>query len=313
MSSGKSHMQSQRIDETLLVKYLLGNLTEGEQVQVEDRAFADVDYLGALEAAETDLIDAYVRGELSQSDRRSFELRFLTSPQRRSKLEFARALAPIVAESKVRESPVARWRSLLSVFRRWTPAFQFAAGIVALIWISGGAWLVFENAAVRSRVVALEAQRRDFEVAEQRLRQQLSKEQSRASSLAAQSQNRQPSEAGPGPLVASLVLLPGLARAQTRIERLVLSPSVQIAHIQIQLESRDDYPRFRAELRTRSGEEVLFRSNLVRRRTGSSYAVSFDVPASALAVGEYELTLKGMATDRASEEVGYYYFGVQKR
>ena len=97
-------MRSERADEKLLVKYLLGNLSEEEQVQVEDRAFADADYLGALEAAEADLIDAYVRGELSQSDRRGFERRFLTSPQRRSKVEFARALATIAAESKVRES-----------------------------------------------------------------------------------------------------------------------------------------------------------------------------------------------------------------
>jgi hypothetical protein len=88
---------------------------------------------------------------------------------------------------------------------------------------------------------------------------------------------------------------------------------VQIARIEIQLESRDDYPRFRAELRTRSGEEVLSRSNLVRRKSGPGFAVSVDVPASALAVGDYELALKGITTDRTSQDVGFYYFGVQRR
>jgi hypothetical protein len=92
-----------------------------------------------------------------------------------------------------------------------------------------------------------------------------------------------------------------------------LSPSVHIARIEIQLESRDDYPRFRAELRTRRGEEVLSRSNLVRRKSGPGFAVSIDVPASALAVGDYELALKGIAADQTSQDVGYYYFGVQRR
>ena len=100
-------MRSQSSNETWRVKYLLGNLTEEEQAQVEDRAFADGDYLSSLEATEADLIDAYVRGELSQSARRSFELRFLTSAERRRKVEFARAFATITAESKTQESPAA--------------------------------------------------------------------------------------------------------------------------------------------------------------------------------------------------------------
>jgi hypothetical protein len=304
-------MRSQRGDETLQVQYLLGHLTEEEQVQVEDRAFADRDYLGALEAAEADLIDAYVRGELSQSDRRSFELRFLTSPERRRKVEFARALATIVSESKTPESQASGRPFFMSLFRGWNPVVQFAAGMAALICIAGGAWLVSENAAIRSRVAALEAERRDSEVREQSLRQRLVEEQSRAAALA--TQNRQPSEAARAPLVASLALVPGLSRAQTRVERLVLSPSVQIARIEIQLEPMDDYPRFRAELRTRSGEEVLSRSNLVGRKSGAGFVVSVDVPASALAVGDYELALKGIAADHSGQDVGYYYFGVQRR
>src|SRR5690348_6306008 len=98
MSGDKSRMHTGSVDELLLVKYLLGKLTEEEQVRVEDRAFADREYMSALDAAEADVIDAYVSGDLSQGDRRAFELRFLTSPQRRSKIEFARALVRATAE-----------------------------------------------------------------------------------------------------------------------------------------------------------------------------------------------------------------------
>lgn len=311
MMAGKSSMRSQRSNETWHVKYLLGHLTEQEQVDVEDRAFADAASLSALEATEADLIDAYVRGELSQSDRRSFEFRFLTSPQRRRKVEFARALATMTSESKTQEPRAAGRPFFMGAFWRWNPVVQFAAAVAVLLWIVGGAWLVSENAAIRSRVAALEAERRDFDRREQSLRQRLSEEQSRAAALSAQ--NRQPSEAARAPLVASLVLMPGLSRAQTRVEQLVLSPSVQIARIEIELDSRDDYPRFRAELRTRRGEELMSRSNLVRRKSGPGFTVSVDLPASALAAGDYELALKGITADHTSQDVGYYYFGVQRR
>ncbi len=309
-------MRSERVDETLLAKYLLGNLTDDEQVRVEDRAFADPDYLGALEAAEADLIDAYVSGQLAESDRRGFERQFLTSAARRTKVEFAKALAKVAAESMRAESVVARHRSgleiLVSAFRRWNPALQFAAGLAALICVAGASWLIVENAEMRSRVAVLEAERRNLEIREQGVRRQLSEEQSRAGSLAAQLPQRPSADATHVPSLASLILLPGLSRAETHVEQLVLSPSVQLAHIEIQLEARDDYPRFRAELRTRSGEDLLVRSNLSKRRTAGSYSVGFDVPASALAPGDYEMALKGILNDQSVQDVGYYYFRVLK-
>ena len=298
-------------DETWQVKYLLGHLTEEEQVEVEDRAFADDDYRSSLEGTEADLVDAYVRGELSSADRLSFEVRFLTVPERRRKVEFARALAAIASEPALQESPAARRPSFLRTFWEWSPAFQFAAGMVALMVVAGGAWLVSENAASRSRVAALEGERRDFEAREQRLRQQLSEEQARSAALAAQ--NRSPSEADRAPLIASLVLLPGVSRSQSRVEQLVLSPSAQIARIEIQLEPRDDFPRFRAELRTKGGDEVLSQGNLQKRKSASGFTVSIDVPATALVGGEYEIALKGLAADRTSQDVGFYYFAVQRR
>ena len=165
-----------------------------------------------------------------------------------------------------------------------------------------------QNMAMRSRMAVLESQRHDLETREQGLRRQLGEEHS--GNLAAQ---RQPQQSTSGAFaVASLVLVPGLSRAETRVEALVLTPSAQIAHIEIQLEARDDYPRFRAELRTRRGEEVLTRSNLPRHRTNTGYAVSFDVPTSALAAGEYELSLKWV-DHQAVVDIGYYYFGVRKQ
>jgi hypothetical protein len=201
--------------------------------------------------------------------------------------------------------PRQTWFSLI---RGWSPALRFAAGLAALICIVGPSWLIFQNVAMRSRMAVLESQRYDLEIQEQGLRRQLGEEQSRAGTQAAQQQQ----STGGASVIASLVLLPGLSRAETRVEQLVLSPSAEIARIEIQLEARDDYPRFRAELRTRRGEEVMTRSNLPRHRTKTGYAVSFDVPASALNAGDYELSLKGVADRQAVADIGYYYFGVAR-
>ena len=93
---------------------------------------------------------------------------------------------------------------------------------------------------------------------------------------------------------------------------MALKPSEQLAHIEILLEPRDDYPRFTAELRTGRGDDVLIRSNLPRRRTAAGNVVSFDVPTSALEAADYELTLKGVTSDGGAQDLGFYYFSVKK-
>jgi hypothetical protein len=261
-------MQSEHVDEALLIRYLLGSLTEEEQVEIENRAFTDSNYMAALETAEADLIDAYVRAHLSPAERRAFEHRFLTSPGRRSKVEFARALAIVASESQA-DILVRPRQSLLGLIRGWKPLAQ-ATAVAILILVAGGSWLIVRNAAIRSRPASPAA-------------------------------------------VASLVFLPGLTRAENRVEQLHLSASVQIVHVEIQLEPRDDYPRFRAELHTRSGKEILTEDNLSSHRTDADYSVTFDVPATMLAAGQYELALKGIPDNQSVQDIGYYYFNVHKQ
>jgi anti-sigma-K factor RskA len=162
-------MRSERDDEKLMVQYLLGNLSVEEQVRIEDRAFSDSDYMGALEAAEADLIDAYVRDELSQSERRGFERRFLISPQRRSKVEFARDLARIAEELKAAEAaPSERpsgWLSLVGLVRAWHPALQFAVVLVALISVAVVAPVPTHNETTAIAVDTFKAQDRTFSAA----------------------------------------------------------------------------------------------------------------------------------------------------
>jgi anti-sigma factor RsiW len=91
-------MRDDASSETLLVRYLLGDLPEEEQVEIEERAFRHHQYLETIQAVESDLIDEYVRGGLSDRKRRQFEARFFVSAERRRKVGFAETLAIATSE-----------------------------------------------------------------------------------------------------------------------------------------------------------------------------------------------------------------------
>ena len=91
-------MRDDASSDARLTRYLLGDLNEEEQVEIEERAFQDQHYLLEIEAAECDLIDDYVRGALSEGQRCQFEERFFASATRRRKLKFAKALEIVAKE-----------------------------------------------------------------------------------------------------------------------------------------------------------------------------------------------------------------------
>src|SRR5215212_6972458 len=96
-------MAAEPNSEKLIARYLLGELPEEQQVEIEDRAFADEEFLANITAVENDLIDDYVRDQMSETERRRFESRFLASESRRKRVEFAKALAPLTDEMRVTE------------------------------------------------------------------------------------------------------------------------------------------------------------------------------------------------------------------
>lgn len=79
-------------DSAMIFRYLLQDVTPDEQEEIERRYFRDPDYLALIEASEGDLIDAYLRQELSRAHQRLFEDNFLCTRARRERLKMAEAL-----------------------------------------------------------------------------------------------------------------------------------------------------------------------------------------------------------------------------
>src|SRR5205823_14912690 len=118
------------------------------------------------------------------------------------------------------------------------------------------------------------------------LKRTAAEERARAENLALQLQRDAGRLTAPTAPIVSLVLIPGAARRETTRERLVVPASAQLARIEVRLEARDQYPQFRAELRTRSGQEILVQNNLRPQRSSTGPAVVFDIPASTLSTGD---------------------------
>jgi hypothetical protein len=322
-------------NEKLIARYLLGDLAEEQQVAIEDRAFSDKDYLALVTAVENDLIDEYVRRELSETERRQFETRFLASAERRKRVEFAKALARVpvaaVAPERTVVSEPAKWSwrdSLYAFISGLNPAAKFAVVAVMLLLLVGGAWLLTETLRLRSQLTQLQAQN---QAQQNQLQQQVDAERRRNEELNArlsqeQQQReqtdeslRQLSETGdatnppPRPVIASLTLLPGLSRGGGEKANMVMPEDARLVRLQIGIDPEEQYKTYGVELRTAAGRQVWTRENLTARTRGRTRAVSLTLPASVLKSGDYELRLSGRQEGGESEDVGFYYFDVKKR
>src|SRR5262249_22639875 len=110
-------------DDSTLIRYLLGELPSDQAEPLDEQSIVDDAFVARLDAVEGDLVDAYVRNELSAQTLKRFQSFYLSSPRRVRRVEFARALVEVrPAESRtsereaVRENP--RW-AWLSLTRSW--------------------------------------------------------------------------------------------------------------------------------------------------------------------------------------------------
>ena len=324
-------------NEKHIARYLLGELFEEQQVEIEDRAFADKDYLASITAVENDLIDEYVRHELSETDRRKFESRFLASAERRKRVEFAKALGRVSAEAPVVEKTIVHqpaswsWReSLYAFISGLNPAARFALAAAMLLLLVGGAWLLTETLRLRSQLTQLQAENQSRENHRQRLEQQVEADRRRNEELNARlnqekqqreqsdeslrqlSETADPTSPPPRPVIASLTLLP-VSRGGSKKPSLVMPGDARLVRLNIGIDPEEQYRNFAVELRTAAGRQVWTKENLAARNRGGARAIGLTLPASVLKSGEYELRLSGLKEGGEAEDIGFYYFDVKKR
>ncbi len=124
-------MSSNRNLEVTIRQYLLGQLTGEGLEQFEQRLFADDDLFENVLAAENELIDESIDGELNPPESALFARSLLNTPEGKKKLLFRRVLKNY-AERKKKPVPVPkRWSFLPSAIQSFRAAMAAAVVIIA--------------------------------------------------------------------------------------------------------------------------------------------------------------------------------------
>ncbi len=150
-------MDELRFNKAEIVDYLLGSLPEAETERFDELSFTDDDFAAVLDSCETDLIDAYARGELTGAALENFEAYYLASPARREKVKFAGVFQEFARRniaqksegfSAVNPKPKKTPADFFTAFRilaapRAVLQWSFAAAV--LFAMLGGLWLAFSR------------------------------------------------------------------------------------------------------------------------------------------------------------------------
>ena len=298
-----------------LRQYLLGVLPETEQTALEDEFLNHEDSFEQMVAAENELVDGYVRNQLTAQERRQFEQHYLAHPDRRERVRFAQTLlAKIDQQSESAAEPIAAsrkvagktsWRQKLSDF--------FQPGNWQLNWAASVALLLL---AVTAGVLYLRTRPNpnSQNVATRETPAPPTPSPS-ASALVQPSVLPSPVAAEkPGSIFATLALTVGGLRGEGngQASRLALSPNVNFVRLQLRLR-RLDYPSYRVSLSPIGGAEVWRKQGLKSTLSATGESITVTVPASKLSAGDYLLTIRGVIKEGDIEEVGKSSFRVARK
>jgi hypothetical protein len=274
--------------EKRMVQYLLGQLPDQEQAELEARYLADDVCFEELLAIEDDLRDAYVRGELSERDREAFEQRLLATPQQKQRQEFARSLRQYVVEASVVSADqhvnwVSKWKSRfrqLATGRRIVLIPVLSA--IFLLLVATGWWLGYRSG------------------------------RSPTSAPVATTPHTQGPLQQQEPEVVAFVLTPGSVRgSEPGLASLVIPPTVSRVRLEARFEG--DYPEYEAVLQTAENKRVLTARNLKAQASRGGKSIFIDISSTLLSPGDYILILNGVPAAGTPETAAEYAIHVAKR
>lgn len=298
--------------DALMIRYLLGDVTEQEQLRLEEQFFADDESYQQLLALEDELKYEYAGGGLTAKQRESFEKRFLVSAEDRQKVALAKAVLTKAYELRgaTAAAPIERvgwWQSLLNFFQMRGSGMQLSFASAALIFLTFGSWMLYQTIELRGRVEELQSKQRSDEqnaqkqlaaerTRQQQLQQELAQERDRRTELERQMDKR---PAQPG--FFSFLLLPGLVRDADGAKQLTIPAGAREVRLDLDVKSRGPYKSYRAELQTLDGAQISSQ-NIPRPR--------LTISARLLTPGDYVVALKGITASGEVEDAGEYYFVV---
>lgn len=298
-----------------LTAYLLGEAGADEAERFDELSITDDEFAEGLEAAEMDLIDAYVNDELSAADREKFERIYRRSGDKSGRVAFARALQQYASSPSPTPAIVPAGGS--DTFFKWPRHFQFGFAAAALLLAIAAGWLFIsrsgQNVNETARVPDNPLHRVDVatsainsENSQPVLSANNQREKEKEKEKAKETPKDEPRSA---PRIVAAVLTPQM-RSSSFPQRIEVPTGTDQFSARLELES-GDFRSYRAVLREQSSSRVIWQSNALKP-TGPSDArrLAVSVPARLFDSAIYAFTVSGVSVDGSAEIVGDYAFRV---
>jgi hypothetical protein len=309
--------------------YLLGKATAEECTRVEERLLVDHEYFEQLLVEEDELIDDYLHGGLTGTEKEHFKRVFLAAPERRERLNFARALERYFDRPSTDDRQHGSWFRLFDwvivLMRRQVKLVYAGAMVAAAVVVTLIAYQPFNDqrqAATGSRqedVAAVQAERDELKKqlgAKQdelkRAEEQLARfKASDRSEVSAGGQKPQSSTIAQPAIVFPLSLI-NVRSIGSQVSTLEIPSGTERISLKLDLEN-DGFELYRAVLQTEGGQIIRHWDNVKPSFEKRIKNLNLDLPASLLNEETYLLKLQGMENGASPSNAGDVQFKVIRK
>ena len=322
-----------RFNSERMIRYLLGELSTEEQVEMETEYFSDPEKFNLLQTLENDLIEGYVNGKLSNGVRERFEAHYLSIPSRREQVQFFHSLAkaiPMVREqplparavdqSVIVKSDANWWRSISAFFSGLKLSHKFSYAAAVAIIIAGVAWQITVMKRQAEQIAQSDRERAEKLKREQQSTQQLAEQQSSKDQVTPESKNNEKKpEVSPSPnsnptsTIASVTWTLSTVRSVTITEnsprKLHIKPDTTAVRLIFNLPV-SGYKGYGVTLQTLTGQEVWKRIGVKTNPGKSGEVLVLTVPAKQFRNESYLVLVSGNNPSGKRVDFGQFYLDV---
>ena len=336
---GRTFVTEDQNKESVSKEYLLRTLTETEMTRLEEKYFANHEAFEQLEIAEDELVDAYVRNNLSSEERMRFEKNFLALPRVARRVAFAKTLVhatsrPNASIPQVIDQPIsAREQSISSdrVVKTWSwkaafwrlPFLQRAAfASVVLVIFIGGLLLFVDWLRLRQETRQLAAARDMLRQQNQELLAQKDRQTSESDRLAESLKTQQQETARLNEQIERNLTKPPQAALEVPVllfvsgsrggganPRVKIPATPSIFALQIVLEA-DEYQRYAVTIKTADERVISGPHELKPRATHEGKVLVWKLSSTRFTPNDYIVTVSGITPSGKPEEIAAYTFQV---
>lgn len=318
------------VDRQMFIAYILGTMVEADQLALTERYFADDELFDQLLVVENDLLDQYVRGQLSPEERHGFERYLHCLPDSRHKIGVATALMKVISVEQppaaTLPEPTSWWRSILTLAQNQQLLLLYSLAAVFMVSATTVIWLVIyskqlsrENEQLRAKMTEIAAEQQALEQHTKTFKQQNATQQAQIGQLQKdleQEQQRSQAQARQiarlqglsSPLIS--LELTAASRDPSIPDKLYLTPGTKFVSLIAPLGDRKNYTGYRAVVQTTEGKLVWEKRSTQSPPIGKTIALR--LAASQLPPASYKLTLV-LRTYDGLDIARDYYFTIAKQ